>query len=39
VNGDENRTKARDTVAQRLTPEQRAAIQNRAAAWRPSKGE
>ena len=39
VNGDENRAKARDEVAQRLTPEQRAAVQNRAAAWRPSKPE
>ena len=39
VNGDENSVKLRDLVAQRLTPEQRAAVQNRAAAWRPSKPE
>lgn len=39
VDGGEDSVKARDEVAQRLTPEQRAAVQNRAAAWRPSKPE
>ena len=39
VNGDENSVKFRDLVAQRLTPEQRAEVQSRAAAWRPSKPE
>jgi TPR repeat protein len=39
VNGDENSVKLRDLVAQNLTPEQRTAVQSRAAAWQPSKPE
>ena len=36
VNGDQKSVTARDQFAQSLTPEQRAAAQQRAAAWQPS---